>query len=197
MPVSDVNDETVLSARKQPAPEPVSDETVLSSRKPLVPEPLDDRTVISTRGAQPIAEETVLSTRGASSAAEPVVDETVLSARNVAAPTATPVPEPVIVPEPEPEPEPFVGTTQVVDPGEAAQQNQTFGPRDIPEQIERERKFDAPTVTKVGKSADELWEINKKRVQRRSTKVIVSLIVSGVAIVALVIIGVVVLVGQS
>ena len=66
-----------------------------------------------------------------------------------------------------------------------------------PEQIERERKFDAPTVTKVGKSADELWEINKKRVQRRSTKVIVSLIVSGVAIVALVIIGVVVLVGQS
>lgn len=166
MPVSDLNDETVLSSRKQPAPEPVSDETVLSSRKPAAPEPLDDKTVISTRGTQPIGEETVLSTRG-------------------------------VAPAPEPEPEPFVGTTQVVDPGEAAQQNQTFGPRDIPEQLQRERKFDAPIVTKVGKSADELWEINKKRVERRSTKVVVSLIVSGVAIVALVIIGVVVIAGQS
>jgi hypothetical protein len=166
MPVSDLNDETVLSSRKQPAPEPVSDETVLSSRKPAAPEPLDDKTVISPRGTQPIGEETVLSTRG-------------------------------VAPAPEPEPEPFVGTTRVVDPGEAAQQNQTFGPRDIPDQIQRERKFDAPTVTKVGKSADELWEINKKRVERRSTKVVVSLIVSGVAIVALVIIGVVVITGQS
>ena len=185
MPVSDFNDETILSSRKQPAPEPVSDETVLSSRKPSAPEPLDDKTVISTRGtmrppAKPVeeslADETVLSTRGVSSAPEPE-------------------PEPKL--EPEPEPEPFVGTSQVIDPGEAAKQSQTFGPRDIPEQIERERKFDAPTVTKVGKSADELWEINKKRVERRSTKVVVSLLISGVAIVALVIIGLVVLAGQS
>lgn len=177
MPVSDFNDETILSSRKQPAPEPVSDETVLSSRKPSAPEPLDDKTVISTRGTMPPPAKPV---------EESLADETVLSTRGVSS-----------APEPEPEPEPFVGTSQVIDPGEAAKQSQTFGPRDIPEQIERERKFDAPTVTKVGKSADELWEINKKRVERRSTKVVVSLLISGVAIVALVIIGVVVLAGQS
>ena len=217
--MSDLNDETVLSPRKRASQEPSIDETVLSTRVPAAPQaPAVDETVLSTRSAPaPAIDETVLSTRSAPapavdetvlstrSASVPAVDETVLSTRSASV-SQPPAEETILStrgaalpapPEAAPEPAPFVGTREVVDASEAASQDHSFGRRELPVTVSRENKFEPATVTKVGKSADDLWKMNQRRVQRRSTKLIVGLIISGVAIAALVIVGIAIFSAQS